>query len=617
MTFRLPFLFKSVCAYLGILLIPAGATAQTPCTDGFAGPYPCDHIDLIAHLTQGEFGGGTLNEVWGWTDPLDGKEFVLLGKSNGVGFIDIEDPLNPVYLGTLPTHTSNSLWRTLRPYNNFLFVGSEATGHGLQVFDLTRLRDVANPPEVFTEDAWYGGFGRCHTLVIEESSGMLFACGTNTFSGGLHIVDVTDPLQPVIAGGYDEDGYTHEAQVMIYNGPDPDYAGHTMVFCYNGNNPANLTIVDATDPLDATAVSITPYPQSAYCHQGWLTPDGRYLLMNDELDEYQGIFSQTRTMIWNVEDLDEPVFTGNYFGTTPAIDHNLYIIGNIAFQSNYTAGLRLTDVREIETGGLQEVGYFDHYTSDNGPSFNGQWMSYPFFESGVIPLTDIYGGLFLVKANFVRLADTSLEVCEGEDAVTTVFVDEGFQGPVQLSAAVLPEGVTVTFSAQNVESPAEIVMTVSGLTAALSGIELTIDAEGAYFTYSNSLVIAVHSPPVWYEDTDGDGFGDESQSIIVCEAPEGYSMQSGDCGLNDPLVYPGAPGTGENVDNNCNGQIEGQENAFCADIDGDEIVTVNDIILVISGVGCAGECSADVNSDGIVSVNDLILVIADFSELCE
>jgi hypothetical protein len=94
-------------------------------------------------------------------------------------------------------------------------------------------------------------------------------------------------------------------------------------------------------------------------------------------------------------------------------------------------------------------------------------------------------------------------------------------------------------------------------------------------------------------------------------------MQSGDCGLNDPLVYPGAPGTGENVDNNCNGQIEGQENAFCADIDGDEIVTVNDIILVISGVGCAGECSADVNSDGIVSVNDLILVIADFSELCE
>ncbi|MFM1998450.1 MAG: hypothetical protein RL204_397, partial [Bacteroidota bacterium] len=262
--------------------------AQTPCEAGNAAGYACENIDLWSHVPPTVFGTAstTTNEVWGWTDPLDGTEYVLLGASNGVAFFDISNPLEPFYLGLLPTHTSNSLWRTLRTFNNYMFVGSEANGHGMQVFDLTRLRNVANPPENFTEDAHYAGFGKCHTLVVHEESGMLYACGTNTFSGGLHIVNVNNPLAPVLAGSYDLDGYTHEAQVMTYNGPDADYQGDVIVFCYNGNNPANLTIVNATDPSDVTTVSITGYDGSAYCHQGWLTEDGKYLLMDDELDEY-------------------------------------------------------------------------------------------------------------------------------------------------------------------------------------------------------------------------------------------------------------------------------------------------------------------------------------------
>ena len=69
--------------------------------------------------------------------------------------------VNPVYLGKLPTHTSSTTWRDVKVYNNYAFIVSEAGGHGMQVFDLTRLRDVANPPETFTEDAHYDGFGEC------------------------------------------------------------------------------------------------------------------------------------------------------------------------------------------------------------------------------------------------------------------------------------------------------------------------------------------------------------------------------------------------------------------------------------------------------------------------
>lgn len=59
--------------------------------------------------------------------------------------------------------------------------------------------------------------------------------------------------------------------------------------------------------------------------QGWLNEEQSHLLMNDELDEYEGAVSNTRTLVWNVEDLTNPRHTGSFFSTERAIDHNLYI----------------------------------------------------------------------------------------------------------------------------------------------------------------------------------------------------------------------------------------------------------------------------------------------------
>ena len=78
-----------------------------------------------------------------------------MGLKNGTAFIDISYPINPIYLGKLPTHTGESIWRDIKVYQNHAFIVSEASNHGMQVFDLTRLRNVPNPPENFTEDAHY------------------------------------------------------------------------------------------------------------------------------------------------------------------------------------------------------------------------------------------------------------------------------------------------------------------------------------------------------------------------------------------------------------------------------------------------------------------------------
>jgi choice-of-anchor B domain-containing protein len=601
-----------------IFVLSAAATfSQTPCENGYAGVYPCQNVDLLYHVTPESIGGATTNEVWGWTDPLDGKEYVLLGTSTGVSFYDIEIPTAPVYLGRLPTHTFNSIWRTLRTYNNYVFVGSEASGHGLQVFDLTRLRDVANPPETFTEDAYYGGFGKCHTLVISEETGYLYACGTNTYSGGLHIVNIQDPLAPVIAGGYDLNGYTHEAQVMVYNGPDADYTGHTIAFCYNGSNSQPLTIVDVTDPTDATTISTTAYPQQHYCHQGWLTEDGGYMLMDDEIDETSEGYTQTRTLIWDMHDLDNPLFMGSHNGTTEAIDHNQIIIGNLAYQSNYTAGLQIMDVSEISDTILKQVAGFDHYYVNNATSYDGQWMSYPFFESGVVPCTDIGNGLFLVQPNFIHLAH-SPSVCSNDEIEIAVALEYGFVGPYAVNVNGLPGGVIATISDTNIEAPDTIIVTLSGLDAIMGNLNFEIEVTGEFYSYSRTTSVEIETALERYTDADGDGFGNSDLVNLACAEIAGTSLIGGDCNDSDATVYPGAPGTSDNVDNNCNELIDPSEINSCADLDGDMIITINDLFIFNGDSGCVGEdCVADINNDGLVSVLDLLILIADFGEVCD
>ncbi|WP_425389835.1 choice-of-anchor B family protein [Ekhidna sp.] len=424
---RVLFLFWSVSSF-----------SQTPCEDGKAGSYDCLGIDLqsrvsVLDLGAEELDGRWLNDIWGWVDPETNREYALVGMTNGTSFVNISDPANPVVLGVLIEHNSQnssanqtlhdgakSVWRDIKVYQNHAYIVSEDPGHGLQVFDLTELRDVASPSKdnQFAEAGHYAGIGKAHNIVINEETGFAYAVGFNTNDGstcsvgGLHIIDLSDPKNPTFAGCFDDDGYTHDAQCVIYQGPDPDHQGKEI--CFNSNEE-DVVVVDVTNKNDITLISKNGYEGARYVHQGWLTPDHRYFLSNDELDEVQ-LSQKTRTFIWDMEDLDAPKFLGYYEHEDNAIDHNLYTLNQYVFEANYTKGLRVLDTAGISNGTLKEVAYFDTYVSNDATTFDGAWSNYPYFPSGNIVICDITNGLFVLKMQSVFISEQPQDVtaCVGE-----------------------------------------------------------------------------------------------------------------------------------------------------------------------------------------------------------
>ena len=68
--------------------------------------------------------------------------------------MDVTTPSAPVRLGMLPTATVPSSWRDVKALGDVALVVAEASDHGIQVFDLTRLRGLSeDPARRFTADA--------------------------------------------------------------------------------------------------------------------------------------------------------------------------------------------------------------------------------------------------------------------------------------------------------------------------------------------------------------------------------------------------------------------------------------------------------------------------------
>lgn len=388
--------------------VPQERMSDIKCKGKSAGIFGCHRVDLASFVPLTELGGSIwANDVWGWTDPRTGHEYALVKLFEGTAFVDVTDEYDPTYLGTLPSPApdpegNGHIWGDIKTYGNHAFIGAEADGHGVQIFDLTRLRGVTEEQQ-WTQDAHIDDLGQSHNVGLNEDSATLYVIGSYAgitapgcadVHGGPIMYDVSDPSDPQLVGCYGGDGYTHDIHCVDYHGPDAQYRGREICVA---SNEDTVTVLDVTDKSDVTMLARTPYETSAYTHQGWFTEDHGYFLLGDELDELDGTVDETTTYVWDLTDLDAPELTGMHGTGNTSIDHNIFIKDGLAYKSNYTSGLRIDDTYRVDQGRLRERGYFDVYPTDDATSFAGTWGNYPYFESGIVAVTGIEEGLFILK----------------------------------------------------------------------------------------------------------------------------------------------------------------------------------------------------------------------------
>ena len=226
------------------------------CEDGVASYVPgdakytfrCSNLVLDDFQTHAERGSarGRGAGSWGWASP-EGREFVAVAQEDGTAFAEVTEAGKLVYLGRLPQYTTAeiSLWREIKGYKSYIVIGSEAEHHGVQIFDLSKLADVdPENPVVFSNEDDLDGFwneglpiGRSHNVVTNEERSYGVATGFQprnaTLRAGLVFFDLTDPTNPTTLGGTGEDGYVHDAQCIVYHGPDTKYEGRDICYGYN------------------------------------------------------------------------------------------------------------------------------------------------------------------------------------------------------------------------------------------------------------------------------------------------------------------------------------------------------------------------------------------------
>lgn len=362
--------------------IAAGAAAQ----------FDSDRVEFRSWIDLATFDAESGNDCWGYVSG-SGREFALMGLDNKVAFVEITDPDNPIWFASFPH--SASLWGDIKVYQHAAYAVTEESGTGIQVFDLS---DIDN--HVVTLVRTIVAPGRSHNIAVDTTSGFLYTCGSNEGSATTVIFDLSNPTNPIVAGTW-SGSYQHDIHAVTYtSGP---FAGRQIAF--GSSERRGLDVIDVTNKSAPVLLSRTPYPNVAYAHQVW-SENLQYLYLNDELDSMQ------RTSVFDISDIEAPEYLGSFTTGLTATDHNLYVRDGFVYASNYKSGLRIFDTN-VDPVNPPEVGFFDTYPGSDTSGFQGTWSNFPFFPSGIVIVSDIDRGLFILDPSAAVAGSLAFEYPDG------------------------------------------------------------------------------------------------------------------------------------------------------------------------------------------------------------
>jgi choice-of-anchor B domain-containing protein len=384
------------------------------------------NLEVRSHLV---FPGKTLANIGGYADSLN-NEYALVGTSTGLSIVNVTDPENPFIRFNVAG--VNNFWREVKTWEGFAYVTTEGNYGGLTIVDMRQLPDTILTRVYRGNGSINNMLGTIHALHIDSRYCYLY--GSNIGQGGVIILDLLDPWNPVYVGRYDEK-YVHDGYVY----GDTLWAGHI----YDGT----FGVIDVSDKANPISLVEHQTPNS-FTHNTWLTDSRKTLLTTDEV-------SNSYLASYDIQDLNNITELDRYqtAAGSGAIVHNTHVLNDYAVTSWYTEGVVVVDA--ARPNNLIEVGKND-FTSFEGDGFNGCWGVYPFLPSGNMVASDIENGLYVLTPNYVRacylegiVRDSS---CGAElDGVTVSIVEIGVSETTGLNGiyrtgTAIPGTYTITFS---------------------------------------------------------------------------------------------------------------------------------------------------------------------------
>lgn len=343
-----------------------------------------------------------LSNIWGWTS-AGGREYALVGLYDGISIVDLQNPAQPVELQHIPG--GEGIWREIATYGNYAYVANETSG-GLQIVDLSSL-----PGQVRYKDTVIQNINTIHTIRVFGN--LLFMNGPDNFNGGMAICDLSaNPWRPAFVGSYSR-RYVHD----MYARNGRAYLGEI--------NSGRFTIVDYNNLNNITELGSYTYLNS-FTHNTWLNDAGTACFTTDE---------RNRAWIyaWDITDpSDAEIIDGiqTSYGNGESVPHNVHVLNDYLVTSYYKDGVQIVDASRPHN--LIETGYYD--TSPlSGGGFEGAWGVYPYFPSGLIIVSDMQEGLFVLRPNYQR-------GCHLEGTVTDAVSGLPIQGAFITASAKALEG---------------------------------------------------------------------------------------------------------------------------------------------------------------------------------
>ena len=337
-----------------------------------------DNINLLFNWSDSTLPinslGGSYTDVYGIA--INGGEYAVIGSTMGAHIIDVTNPSQSYEAAFVPGAFQGSLV-THRDYfhmDNYLYAVCDQGSSTLQIIDLSNLPNSVTI--IYDTDSL---ISTTHNIFIDTLNKKLYTTSGKVF-------DISDPINPSFL--FHMGFFYHDLYVENDTGYFNCFSNGLQIYEMTTNSPQYLG-------------SLTSYPDQGTNHSGW-KKDSIYIMA----DENGGLSLK----VIDVSDLNNlqviALFNSGVL-PSPAVPHNLIIRDNFVYVSYYCDGLQVFDISNPNNP--IKAGYYDTYPSIYCSGFKGNWGVDPQLPSGIILVSDVQSGLFILEFDY-----NEESICDGD-----------------------------------------------------------------------------------------------------------------------------------------------------------------------------------------------------------